>query len=72
MITFIILLTITLLVAGVVLGLLSLGGTIFTILASDIIVALLIIWLLWRFLFKKKQKRLIVSLFYFYKLKLER
>jgi hypothetical protein len=54
MITFIILLTITLLVAGVVLGLLSLGGTIFTILASDIIVALLIIWLLWRFLFKKK------------------
>lgn len=58
MITFIILLTITLLVAGVVLGLLSLGGTIFTILASDIIVALLIIWLLWRFLFKKKQKGL--------------
>lgn len=54
MITFIILLTMTLLVAGVVLGLLSLGGTIFTILASDIIVALLIIWLLWRFLFKKK------------------
>jgi hypothetical protein len=54
MITFILLATVTIGVLAVVLGLLSIGGTIFTVLASDIIVAILIFWLLWRFLFKKK------------------
>lgn len=55
MITFILLATVTIGVLAVVLGLLSIGGTIFTVFAADIIVALLIFWLLWKVFFQKKK-----------------
>nr|DAJ97387.1 MAG TPA: DAP10 membrane protein [Herelleviridae sp.] len=54
MITFGLLVFITVLVIGVVLSLLSVGGTIFIIIASDIIVAIFILWLIYHFVKKKK------------------
>lgn len=57
MITFILLAIITVMVLVVALSIFSIGGTIFTIAAADIIVAVGILWLLWTILFKKRKEK---------------
>ena len=56
MITFITLLIISCFIVAIALALLSVGGTIFTIFAADIIVAMFIIWLIFKACSKKKKK----------------
>ena len=56
MITLMTLLIITCFIVAIALALLSVGGTIFTVLASDIIVALFVIWLIFKACSKKKKK----------------
>lgn len=54
MITIIILAIISLIVLGILVFIFSIGGTIFTIIGADIIVALFILWFLF---FRKKNKK---------------
>lgn len=56
MITFIVLGIITCFIVAIALALLSVGGTIFTVMAADIIVALFVIWLIFKACSKKKKK----------------
>lgn len=55
MITFIILAIITTIVLGLAFMLISIGGSIFLILGADLIVAVGIIWLLFKLLKQKKK-----------------
>ena len=56
MITFIILFTITAIVLGLAIALISIGGSLFLILGADLIVAIGFVWLAFKLLKRKKKK----------------
>lgn len=57
MITLAILIFMTIIILSIAVLILTIGGTIFTIFASDIIVAVFVIWIIFSLLKKKKGKR---------------
>lgn len=56
MITMLLLIIISVLVLGVALSVFTIGGTIFTIISADLIVAIGILWLFFTLLKKRKEK----------------
>ena len=57
MITLMTLMIISVLVLGVALAIFSIGGTIFTIIGADLIVAIGILWLVFTLLFRKRKEK---------------